>query len=74
MAYQQGEFRAVAQPRLLTELPGDRAEVADPYICSRSKQGGFVLARHTRQDQKMAKLLEIKEDLQRRWHQDKASG
>lgn len=42
------------------------------HICSRSKQGGFVLARHTRRDRKMAKLLEIKEDLRRRWHQDKA--
>jgi len=42
------------------------------HICSRSKQGGFVLARHTRRDRKMAKLLEIKEELRRRWHQDKA--
>jgi len=42
------------------------------HICSRSKQGGFLLARHTRRDRKMAKLLEIKEDLRRRWHQDKA--
>jgi RNA-directed DNA polymerase len=42
------------------------------HICSRSKQGGFLLARHTRRDRKMAKLLEIKEDLRRRWHQDRA--
>ncbi len=42
------------------------------HICSRSRKGGFVLARHTRRDRKMAKLLEIKEKLRRRWHQDKA--
>src|SRR3954452_19042310 len=42
------------------------------HICSRSRKGGFVLARHTRRDRKMAKLLEIKEELRRRWHQDKA--
>jgi hypothetical protein len=42
------------------------------HICSRSKKGGFVLARHTRRDRKMAKLLEIKEDLRRRWHQGMA--
>jgi RNA-directed DNA polymerase len=30
------------------------------------------LARHTRRDRKMAKLLEIKEDLRRRWHQGMA--
>jgi RNA-directed DNA polymerase len=42
------------------------------HICSRSKKGGFVLARHTRRDRKMAKLLEIKEELRRRWHQDTA--
>ncbi len=42
------------------------------HICSRSRKGGFVLARHTRRDRKMAKLLEIREELRRRWHQDKA--
>jgi RNA-directed DNA polymerase len=40
------------------------------HICSRSRRGGFLLARHTRRDRKMAKLLEIKKDLRRRWHQD----
>jgi RNA-directed DNA polymerase len=40
------------------------------HICSRTRRGGFLLARHTRRDRKMAKLLEIKEDLRRRWHQD----
>jgi group II intron reverse transcriptase/maturase len=42
------------------------------HICSRSRQGRFLLARHTRRDRKMAKLLEITEDLRRRWHQDVA--
>lgn len=42
------------------------------HICSRSRRGGFQLARHTRRDRKMAKLLEITEDLRRRWHQDVA--
>lgn len=42
------------------------------HICSRSRQGSFQLARHTRRDRKMAKLLEITEDLRRRWHQDVA--
>ena len=42
------------------------------HICSRSRSGGFLLSRHTRRDRKMAKLLEIKEDLRRRWHQDVA--
>ena len=42
------------------------------HICSRSRKGGFLLARHTRRDRTMAKLLEITEDLRRRWHQDSA--
>ena len=42
------------------------------HICSRSRQGGFQLARHTRRDRKLAKLLEITGDLRRRWHQDVA--
>jgi hypothetical protein len=42
------------------------------HICSRSRQGRFLLARHARRDRKMAKLLEITEDLRRRWHQDVA--
>jgi RNA-directed DNA polymerase len=40
------------------------------HICSRSRRGSFQLARHTRRERKMAKLLEISEDLRRRWHQD----
>jgi RNA-directed DNA polymerase len=39
------------------------------HICSRSKKGGFVLARHTRRDRKMAKLLEIKDDLRAQMNQ-----
>jgi len=39
------------------------------HIRSRSRRGGFLLSRHTRRDRKMAKLLEITEDLRRRWHQ-----
>ncbi len=39
------------------------------HICSRSRRGGFLLARHTRRDRKMAKLLDVGEDLRRRWHQ-----
>ena len=42
------------------------------HICSRSRRGGFLLSRHTRRDRKQAKLLEITEDLRRRWHQDVA--
>src|ERR1019366_5806147 len=42
------------------------------HICARSRRGGFMLARHTRRDRTMAKLLEITEDLRRRWHQDVA--
>jgi hypothetical protein len=42
------------------------------HICSRSRQGGFQLARHTRRDRKRAKLLEISEELRRRWHQSVA--
>ena len=42
------------------------------HICSRSKRGGFLLIRHSRRDRRMAKLLEIKETLRRRWHQDTA--
>ncbi len=40
------------------------------HICTRTKRGGFMLSRHTRRDRKRAKLLEITEDLRRRWHQD----
>ena len=42
------------------------------HICSRNRRGGFMLARHTRRDRKQAKLLELTEDLRRRWHQDVA--
>ena len=42
------------------------------HICSRSRQGGFQLARHTRRDRKQAKLLEITGELRRRWHQSVA--
>jgi RNA-directed DNA polymerase len=42
------------------------------HICSRSRRGGYLLARHTRRDRKQAKLLEISEELRRRWHQDVA--
>jgi hypothetical protein len=41
-------------------------------ICTRAKRGHFKLSRHTRRDRKRAKLLEITEDLRRRWHQDVA--
>ena len=36
------------------------------HICTRSRQGGFQLARHTRRDRKQAKLLEITGELRRR--------
>jgi len=42
------------------------------HICSQRRRGGFLLSRHTRRDRKQAKLLEIGEDLRRRWHQDVA--
>jgi RNA-directed DNA polymerase len=42
------------------------------HICSRKRRGGFLLARHTRRDRKMAKLLEIDQGLRRRWHQSVA--
>jgi group II intron reverse transcriptase/maturase len=42
------------------------------HICSRSRQGGFQLARHTGGDRKRAKLLEISTELRRRWHQSVA--
>lgn len=42
------------------------------HICTRTRRGRFMLARHTRRDRKQAKLLEITEDLRRRWHQDVA--
>jgi RNA-directed DNA polymerase len=55
------------------DFPGDRArEGGFTHICSRSRRGGFLLARHTRRDRKQAKLLEISEELRRRWHQDVA--
>jgi RNA-directed DNA polymerase len=42
------------------------------HICTRTRKGKFMLARHSRRDRKMAKLLEISEELRRRWHQDVA--
>ena len=42
------------------------------HICSRSRLGGFRLARHTRSERKRAKLLEITGELRRRWHQSVA--
>ena len=52
--------------------PGTFDFLGFTHICTRSQRGGFLLARHTRRDRKMAKLLEITEDLRRRWHQDTA--
>ena len=40
------------------------------HICTQSRRGSFMLARHTRRDRKRMKLLEITEALRRRWHQD----
>ena len=42
------------------------------HICSRARRGGVLLSRRTRRDRKQAKLLEISEDLRRRWHRDVA--
>jgi group II intron reverse transcriptase/maturase len=42
------------------------------HICTRNRFGRFMLSRHTRRDRKMARLLDIKEALRRRWHQDVA--
>jgi len=42
------------------------------HICARTRRGRFRLTRITRRDRAMAKLLEIKEELRRRWHQDVA--
>src|ERR1700692_2009059 len=39
------------------------------HICGRSRRGGFLLLRHTRRKSMMGKLLEIGEELRRRWHQ-----
>ena len=50
--------------------PGTFDFLGFTHICTRSRRGGFLLTRHTRRDRKMAKLLEITEDLRRRWHQD----
>ena len=52
--------------------PGTFDFLGFTHICTRSRRGGFLLTRHTRRDRKMAKLLEIAEDLRRRWHQDTA--
>lgn len=38
------------------------------HICSKTRQGRFLVVRHTRSDRLRAKLKEIKEDLRRRWH------
>jgi RNA-directed DNA polymerase len=42
------------------------------HICARTQRGRFRLSRHTRRDRMQGKLLEITEDLRRRWHQDVA--
>jgi group II intron reverse transcriptase/maturase len=38
------------------------------FICGKSRQGRFLIKRKTRQDRMMAKLLELKEETQRRMH------
>lgn len=38
------------------------------FICSKSRQGRFLIKRKTRQDRMMAKLLELKEEMRRRMH------
>ncbi len=42
------------------------------HICSRTQRGRCRLSRHTRRDRMQGKLLEVTEDLRRRWHQDVA--
>jgi RNA-directed DNA polymerase len=39
------------------------------HICGKSRQGGYLLRRHSRRDRVWAKLKEIKEELRRRMHQ-----
>ncbi len=38
------------------------------FICSKTRQGRFLIKRKTRQDRMMAKLLELKEEMRRRMH------
>ena len=38
------------------------------HICSQTRQGRYLVVRHTRSDRQRAKLKEIKEELRRRWH------
>src|SRR3977135_3263530 len=38
------------------------------FICSKSRKGRFLIIRKTRRDRMMAKLLELKEEMQRRMH------
>jgi group II intron reverse transcriptase/maturase len=42
------------------------------HICARTQRGGFRLSRQSRRDRMRAKLLEMTEELRRRWHQDVA--
>ena len=67
-----GRRAAVARAARGEGKPGTFDFLGFTHICTRSRRGGFLLTRHTRRDRKMAKLLEITEDLRRRWHQDVA--
>jgi RNA-directed DNA polymerase len=67
-----GRRAAAARAARGESRPGTFDFLGFTHICTRSRRGGFLLTRYTRRDCKMAKLLEITEDLRRRWHQDTA--
>jgi len=64
-----GRFAAAQQKERGLGKPETFDFLGLTHICSRTRDGKFLLARQTMQKRMRAKLLEVKLELRRRWHQ-----
>jgi hypothetical protein len=63
-----GRFAAVTRSRRGSGKPETFTFLGFTFICSKSRQGHFLLKRKTRRDRMRAKLREVKDELRRRMH------
>jgi RNA-directed DNA polymerase len=64
-----GRFAAVSRSRRGSSKPETFTFLGFTFICSKSRQGHFLLKRKSRRDRMRAKLREVKDELRRRMHQ-----
>jgi RNA-directed DNA polymerase len=64
-----GRFAAVSRSRRGSGKPETFTFLGFTFICSKSRQGRFLLKRKSRRDRMRAKLREVKDELRRRLHQ-----